>query len=96
MTSRSLLNHLEPMIFGEFEGNTTRLSQEQMSTLAIWMTKTTLAYELLDMVDRQTTLPSDRKWFSEHRRPFPESRIWIVSFEDDLALVAAFSTDSGS
>lgn len=73
---------LEPMIFDE-PGSIDLVGQ---ACLAAWLTKTALIHELIES-DALVATDLDRRWFGEHREPFPLSHMLLARYVGTLAVV---------
>lgn len=71
----------KPLLMPLILGTATHLDNGSSLTLATWATKTALIYEFVYPESEGTTASADdRRWFAEHRRPLPNSRIWCARY----------------
>ena len=67
---------LLPMMFGDDE---LELPVHDLTTLAAWLTKTALVFDMDDGVPPLMT-DDQRHWFGKRQEPFPDSMMWLSAY----------------
>lgn len=74
---------LRPLVLGKH----ARLTEDEITTLATWATKTALVYEPVHPAAEGTTASTDdRRWFA-HQAPLPHSGVWLARYGTGVTIV---------
>ena len=80
-----LQNETKPILLPMVLGETTTLNRKQLETLGAWVTMFSMVAEFKsDDVRRIAISAEQRGRFMEHRKPPPEFKIWIGSYDRQL------------